>query len=251
MARPFLSIIIPAYNEAERLPLTLIDIDRHLSKQSYSYEILVVADDSEDATLDIVRKFLPVIRHLKFIATPERRGKGAAIRIGMLAGKGNWRLAMDADNTVSIVGFSEMLPFCAAGSGYDIIIASRGFKETRFEPPLPFLRSFAEWFLSFLYSRVFSVPVKDFFLGFQCFSGESADKIFPLTKSHAWSHGAEALVLGNRMGFKVREIPVHAAYAAGSHFKSRYYYRMYWDLASIWLRFKNGKYAMTFQKNHN
>ena len=74
MARPFLSIIIPAYNEAKRLPLTLIDIDKHLQNQEYSYEILVVNDGSTDQTAEIVNRFMPLIENLKLIDNKENKG---------------------------------------------------------------------------------------------------------------------------------------------------------------------------------
>ena len=73
MPKPFLSVIIPAYNEASRLPLTLIDIDKHLDEQEYSYEIVVVNDGSTDHTAEIVRRFMPLINNLKLIDNEENR----------------------------------------------------------------------------------------------------------------------------------------------------------------------------------
>src|SRR3989344_1142247 len=102
MAKPFLSIIIPAYNEAERLPPTLIDIDQKLSTAEYDYEILVVDDGSTDKTAAIVRNMAKGIRNLKLIDNDHNKGKGAAVRQGMLLAKGKIRLMADADNSTSI-----------------------------------------------------------------------------------------------------------------------------------------------------
>ncbi len=73
MARPYLSVIIPAYNEAKRLPLTLIDIDKHLENQEYSYEILVINDGSTDETAEIVTRFSPLVENLKLINNKENK----------------------------------------------------------------------------------------------------------------------------------------------------------------------------------
>src|SRR3989344_2275373 len=114
---PFLSKIIPAYNEVKRLPLALIDIDRHLSEAEYSYEIIVVNDGSNDATAETVNRFSHLIKNLRLIDNQENHGKGWAVRQGMLSAKGNWRLFMDADNSTSIDHFNDMLPYFSAGGG--------------------------------------------------------------------------------------------------------------------------------------
>ena len=102
MVRPFLSVIIPAWNEAERLPLSLIDIDRQLSVVDYSYEILIVNDGSDDHTSVIAKKIAAVMKNCKIIDSPDHRGKGAAMRIGAITAKGTWRLIMEADNSFTI-----------------------------------------------------------------------------------------------------------------------------------------------------
>src|SRR3989338_3527266 len=138
MSKPFLSVIIPAHNEASRLPLTLIDIDKHLDEQEYSYEIVVVNDGSTDHTAEIVRRFLPLIANLRLIDNEENKGKGAVVRQGMLESKGLWRLFMDADNSTSIVEFNKMIPYFK--SGYDVVIGSRGVKGSRKMPSQPFYK---------------------------------------------------------------------------------------------------------------
>ena len=91
MARPYLSIIIPAYNEAKRLPITLIDIDKHLAKVDYAYEILVVNDGSKDNTAEVAQKMSANIKNLKVVDNHVNRGKGAVVRDGMLIAQGNYR----------------------------------------------------------------------------------------------------------------------------------------------------------------
>src|SRR5688572_3986779 len=123
MARPFLSVVIPAYNEAQRLPLTLIDVDRHLSEQEYSYEIIVVVSHSTDHTVDMVKRFASFLPNVKYIALSENRGKGFAVKTGMLAAKGTYRLYMDADNSTAVVEFNKMLPYLTGGSDrFDVVV---------------------------------------------------------------------------------------------------------------------------------
>ena len=98
MPKPFLSVIIPAYNESKRLPLTLIDVERHLAEAEYSWEIVVVNGGSSDATAEITNRFSHLIPNLRLLDYQENHGKGWAVREGMLQAHGNWRLFMDADN---------------------------------------------------------------------------------------------------------------------------------------------------------
>ena len=97
-----LSIVIPAYNEAKRIAITLLDVDRYLSKQEYNYEIIVVNDGSRDNTAEVVDKTGELIKNLRLINNKENRGKGYVTKQGMLEAKGEYRLFMDADNSTKI-----------------------------------------------------------------------------------------------------------------------------------------------------
>lgn len=120
--KPYLSVIIPAYNEAKRLPLTLIDIDKHLSNADFSYEIIVVDNNSHDATLEVATRFSHIIKNMRVIEC-KIQGKGAAVKKGMLDAKGSIRLFTDADNSTSVDHFFKMRHLFQ--EGYDIVIASR------------------------------------------------------------------------------------------------------------------------------
>ena len=103
--QPFLSVIIPARNEVKRLPLTLIDIDRHLSKADFSYEIIVVDGISTDGTPELVDKFKDIIANLKLVKLETNEGKGGAVKRWMLEAEGRYRLFTDADNATTIDHF--------------------------------------------------------------------------------------------------------------------------------------------------
>ena len=105
-----LSVIIPAYNEAERIPSTLKAVDEYLRSQSYDYEILVVNDGSKDNTADVVRQMAGSVKGLRLVDNKENHGKGYAVRTGMLAAAGDFRLFMDADNSTSVDQVEKMWP---------------------------------------------------------------------------------------------------------------------------------------------
>ncbi|MEK7590455.1 MAG: glycosyltransferase [Patescibacteria group bacterium] len=118
MAKPFLSVIIPAYPATEQLPITLIDIDKHLSLQEYSYEIILVNGGA-------VQKFSELIRNLKLVESTDEDGYGALARQGMFIAKGNWRLLMDPRNIVSVEEFGKMLPYFS--EDYEVLAGNENF----------------------------------------------------------------------------------------------------------------------------
>ena len=138
MAQPYLSIIIPAYNEAERLPQTLLDMDKRLSHVDYSYEILVVNDGSTDNTSAIVKNMAKMVKNLKLIDLKDNGGKGGTVRQGMLLATGKIRLFTDADNSTSIDQFEKMMPLFK--EGYQVVIGSRAVKGAKLDPAEPWYR---------------------------------------------------------------------------------------------------------------
>jgi len=122
-----LSVIVPAYNEAERLPKTLKRFDEYLTAMGFAYEILVVLDGPSDNTREVMREMLREIPHLKVIDRPVNRGKGHTVKEGMRRAAGRIRLFTDADNSTDIAHFEKMKPFF--NEGYDLVIASRNSKD--------------------------------------------------------------------------------------------------------------------------
>jgi len=213
--KPYLSVIIPAYNEAKRLPLTLIDIDRHLSKVDFSYEIIVINNNSTDATAEVVERFSHLIKNLKLINC-KVPGKGAAVKKGMLEAKGEIRLFTDADNSTSIDQFSKMIPYfparggSAAGGkeGYDVVFGSRDIKGAKMVPPQPWYKRFAGDVGNLIIQILLLPGIWDTQCGFKAFTEEAARKIFPLLKTERWAFDVEILALAKKMGYKIKEIPV-------------------------------------------
>jgi dolichyl-phosphate beta-glucosyltransferase len=235
MAKPFLSVIIPAYNEAKRLPLTLIDVDKHLSEQEYSYEILVVNDGSTDATAEIVERFKPLIENLKILNLATNRGKGAAVRQGMLAAKGNWAVFMDADNSTSIIEFNKMMPYF--DEGYEVVIGSRAVRGAKLNPAQPIHKQIAGKLGNLFIQLLLLRGIRDTQCGFKCFSEEAAKRIFSLGKIDRWGCDVESLALARALGYKIKEMPVYWVNDRRSHVNILSYFQVLIETVKIkwWL----------------
>jgi glycosyltransferase involved in cell wall biosynthesis len=215
MAQPYLSIIIPAYNEAERIPKTLLDIDKRLEGAEYSYEILVVNDGSKDNTAEIVRSMTKVVSNLKLIDLRDNAGKGGAVRQGMLLATGKIRLFTDADNSTSIDHFNAMMPLFK--EGYDVVIGSRAMKGSKLDPAEPIYRQIPGK-LGNLFIQALLLPgIWDTQCGFKAFTDEAALAIFEVSKIAGWGFDVEVLTLAKRRGYKIKEIPVHWVNDTRSH----------------------------------
>lgn len=207
--KPYLSVIIPAYNEAKRLPLTLIDVDRHLRDADYPYEIIVVNNGSTDATPEVVERFSHLIKNLKLINC-NVAGKGAAVKRGMLGAKGSIRLFTDADNSTSIDQFSKMIPYFSAKGreGYNVVFGSRDIKGAKMVPPQSWFKRQAGNFGNLIIQLLLLPGIWDTQCGFKAFTEEAAKKIFPLIKIERWGFDVEVLALAKALGYKIKEIPV-------------------------------------------
>lgn len=240
MAQPYLSIIIPAYNEAERIPKTLLDMDKRFMNAPYSYEIVVVNDGSADKTGEVVKNMGKMVRNLKVIDLEKNGGKGAAVRQGMLMSGGQIRLFMDADNSTSIDQFNAMMPFFK--EGYDVVIGSRSIKGAKLEPPEGFLRQAAGKGLN-LVVQIFLLPgLWDTQCGFKAFTEEAAKKVFEASRVSGWGFDVEALSLAKKMGYRIKEIPVRWTYDIHSHVRMSAGLQFLGDIFRIRWRLWRGEY---------
>lgn len=248
MAKPYLSVIIPAYNEAERLPLTLVDIDRYLSRVSYSSEILVVNDGSTDGTATVVRKMSETIKNLKLIDNEKNQGKGAVVRQGMLLAQGEIRLFLDADNSTSVDQFEKMIPYF--NEGVEVVIGSRALKESKLNPPQPLWRRILGKIGNLIIQLLLLPGIKDTQCGFKAFREEAAEKIFSKSKIAGFGFDIEALALAKKFGFKIKEVPVVWVNDTRSKVKGSTYLKVLLETIKIrlWLWFK--KYDDKEAKNN-
>ena len=240
LAQPLLSIIIPAYNEAERIPLTLIDIDKKLSGAEYTYEILVVNDGSKDNTAEIVSKMAASIKNLKLIDNKENKGKGGVVRQGMLLATGKIRLFTDADNSTSIDHFDAMMPYFK--EGYAVVVGSRAVKGSVSEPAQPIYRRISGKVGNLIIQTLVLPGIWDTQCGFKAMTDEVVEKVFALSRISGWGFDVEMLALAKRFGYGIKEIPVHWVNDPSSHVGASAYLKVLLEVVKIRWWFWRDKY---------
>lgn len=240
MEQPLLSIIIPAYNEAARLPRTLLDIDKRMAERAYPYEILVVNDGSRDATADIVRRMMKTVKHLNLMDNIENKGKGGVVKQGMLLARGTYRLFMDADNSTSVDQFDHMLPYFK--EGYDVVIGSRAVPGSTLEPPQPFYRQLLGKASNLLIQATNVPGIWDTQCGFKAVTAAAAEAIFQKARVTGWGFDIEMLALALSLGYRVKEMPVHWINDAASHVRISAYLKTFAENATIRWSLLTGSY---------
>ena len=208
-ARPFvdLSIIVPAYNEELRLPPTLDRLHRFLSAQQLSYEIVVVDDGSRDRTVDIVLAAMPAIPNLRLVRQVPNRGKGAAVRRGMLEAHGQIRVMCDADGSMP----PEQLPALLApihACHASISIGSRYAPGAKTDKKQPFYRVWWSRLANKVIQRSLVTGIRDTQCGFKAFTAEAARDLFRYGRIDGWAFDLEILALARRRGYAIAEVGV-------------------------------------------
>jgi len=238
-----LSVIIPAYNEAERISTTLLSADKYLSGQAYSYEILVVIDGAKDNTEQIVTEFAKTIEHLRLVSNKQNHGKGYVVRQGMLEAKGQWRLFMDADGATPVSFVEDMWPL--ADRGYKVIISSRDSKDAagaRQVVKQPFLKRLLGNVANILIQVVGVWGIWDTQNGFKMFHEEAAVRIFSVARIDRWGFDIEALALARKFGYRIGIIGIEWKNDARSHVTMGGYVNTFVELFKIRLNLLRGAY---------
>lgn len=211
-SEPLLSIIVPAHNEEQRLPGSLEKIVAFLEQQDYSAEVIVVENASQDNTAGVVEEFMARYPFISMIRE-ERRGKGLAVKSGMLAGRGKYLFFCDADLSMPIEEVARFLP--PQLEGYDVAIASREVEGARRygEPTYRHLMGRAFNFLV----RLLAVPgFQDTQCGFKCFRRAVARDVFPYQTMEGWGFDVEVLFIAQKRGYRIVEVPINWYYMASS-----------------------------------
>ena len=204
---PDLSVVIPAYNEEQRLRPTLERVHRYLSRQPYDFEILVVDNASTDGTRKLVEEFAQSAPQVRLLEEP-RRGKGAAVRRGLLAAAGRLVFFTDADLSTPI---EELGKFQPEFGECDVVIGSRKRPGAEVVYPQPWHRRFMGQVFTVLANFILGLHLTDFTCGFKGFRREAAQVVFSRQRVEDWSFDAEILFLVRRLGFRLKEVPVRWA----------------------------------------
>ena len=200
----WLSIVIPAYNEEHRLPPTLAQIDAYLSQQPYTAEVIIVDNGSTDRTAEVVQEYAHEHDYIRFIQA-ETRGKGLAVKHGMLAAKGAYRFICDADLSMPIEEISKFLP--PEHADYDVLIASReGPDANRIDEPeyRHVMGRVLNWIVKLAAVRGF----EDTQCGFKMFRQSAAEDLFSVQQMNGIGFDVELIYIAKKRGYRIAEIPI-------------------------------------------
>ena len=219
MSRPYLTIIIPAYNEEHRIPHSLKKIATFLRAQTFTTEILVVENGSTDETSAVVREFAQTVSEtdpflLELLHSA--RGKGAAVKTGMLVGRGDYLFICDADLSMPIEEIVKFLPPQQAPGGYDVAIASREIAgAVRHNEPA--YRHLMGRVFNYVVRTLIIPGIEDTQCGFKMFTQDAAAQIFPHQTIDGWGFDPEILYISHIRGLLLIEVPINWYYTAESH----------------------------------
>jgi len=205
--QPYLSIIIPTYNEEDVIENTLLEIEKYLNEKKVDYEIVAVDDGSSDNTVEIIESYLLKIKNLRLISNPENCGKGFVVRQGLLKAKGKYRLFMDADGSTSIAHMDKFL--LEFKKGYDLVIGSRGVEGAFIQIHQSRSRKVMGNIGNLIIKIVLGLwEYPDTQCGFKMITGEAAEKIASRMTINRFGFDFEMIVLAKRMEFKIKQLPV-------------------------------------------
>lgn len=202
----YLSIIIPCYNEEARISKTLEAIYSFMKTKPYTWEIIVVDNGSRDGTRKLVKEYIQKMPEVSLL-NEQSHGKGWAVKQGMLAARGEYRLFTDADNSTDITQLDKLLPWATHGA--DVVISSRKAEGAVLTQAQPKLRVFlGKVFIFFVQTIMPLKGIKDTQNGFKLFSAKAAEKLFSHQTIYYWAFDVEVLALASIFGFKIKEVPI-------------------------------------------
>ena len=237
-----LSIVIPAYNEEKRLPATLDRVQRYLGGLAdQNWECIVVDDGSKDATAEIVTLTANTEPRVGLIRNPGNRGKGYAVRNGMLAAAGEWRLFTDADLSAPI---EELPKLQKAAKSYDSVIAlgSRAVNRSLVSVPQSPVREYAGRFFNLTMRAVTGLPFLDTQCGFKLYRADAAQAVFSRQIEDGFSFDVEDLMIARVLTLRMVEVPVRWANVEGTKVGAWSGAKSFLDLISIRARALRGRY---------
>lgn len=207
---PTYSIVIPAFNESERITASLDQILRFLTEQNWDAEVIVVNDGSRDKTADIVRRYSAANPVVRLVENPGNRGKGYSVRNGVLHASGEFILFTDADLSSPIREATKL--FSALRNGADVAIGSRWLNPALMTERQPVFRQIAGRVFNLLNRIILGLRFKDTQCGMKAFIGSAARQIFSRQHIERWGFDPEILFIARKLGYQTAEIGVEWAH---------------------------------------
>jgi dolichyl-phosphate beta-glucosyltransferase len=206
---PTLTLVIPAFNEAARLPKSLLELQKHSSIWDFPHEIIVVVELSSDRTLELANAAAKTFPELKVIGNTVHRGKGFAVRTGMLAGRGEVLFFTDSDLSTPLKDLDRAIALFRAQPDIDLIVGSRKHPDSQIlQHQSPMRELMGNTFNRFVRAMA-GFKFLDTQCGFKGFRVHAAREIFERAQIDGFSFDVEVLLLAEAMNFVVMEVPVH------------------------------------------
>jgi dolichyl-phosphate beta-glucosyltransferase len=241
-SQPSLSIVIPAYNEENRLPATLDAIRAYFTTHVFSsVEILIVDDGSRDHTAEVVERCRESDDRIRLLRNPGNRGKGYSVRHGMVQATGDWALFTDADLSAPITDLDLLLDAATAHNA-DIAIGSRAVDRSMVGVHQPAWREFSGRMFNVLMRAVTGLPYLDTQCGFKLYRRDAARSVFSRQRLDGFSFDVEDLVIAKQLGLRAVEVAVHWNNAEGTTVGALQGLKSFLDLAQIRMNQVTGKY---------
>jgi dolichyl-phosphate beta-glucosyltransferase len=207
--RPLLSLVIPAYNEADRLPATLQKIQEHRRSWNFASEIIIVVEPGQDGTLALAENAAKANSRFVIVTHHERRGKGFAVRSGVLRAKGDFIFFTDADLSTPLEDLEVSLQRFRNDRSIDVIVGNRQHPQTRILLHQNPTRERMGKIFNRITQGMTGLNIRDTQCGFKGFRHRAASEIFGRQRLDGFSFDVEVLLLAKAMGFKTVEVPVH------------------------------------------
>lgn len=237
----YLSVVIPTYNEGEKVVNYLNSIKDYLSSKSYDWEVIIVNDGSTNNTAELASGFIEKNPGFRLIDNKKNHGKGYSVRQGMLEAKGGYRLFADADGSTSIDHLERFWPYIE--QGFDIVIGSIEIEGAK-------IFEHAQWYRRWL-GRVSKYlirfmaglwEIRDTQRGFKLFTAKATEDIFPKIKIERFGFDFEVLALAAKIGYKVKEVPVVWNNPKGSTVGLKNYFATLKELIKVRFNLWMGRY---------
>ncbi|MBI4639557.1 MAG: glycosyltransferase family 2 protein [Candidatus Tectomicrobia bacterium] len=204
-----ISLIIPAYNEERRIKNSLTTMQAFMAQQPYSAEVILVNDGSVDNTGAVIAQLIEGRENFRLLESSPNRGKGYAVRQGILAAKGKVVGFLDADLSTPISEINSVLNWLETHPEYDGVIGSRGLPESHIEVSQPLPRQIAAKLFKLMVRVCYGLwEYHDTQCGFKFFRGEVAREIFSRQKVDGFPFDIELLCLAKKMGYRLYEMPI-------------------------------------------